>query len=587
MSSPEHASTTEPPPAESSDGRSAGDRGALDRDLRHSSRTTALTPIPADFPRGVRLLHDPVRNKGTAFTEAEREVFGLRGLLPPQVFTQDQQMMRVMENLSRKSTDLERYIFLVALHDRNEYLFYRVVTEHLRDLMPIVYTPTVGQACQLFGNIYRRPRGMFISVEDRGRLPHVLANWPYSDVRVVVVTDGERILGLGDLGAAGMGIPIGKLTLYTACAGIHPTQCLPVTLDVGTNSEAFLRDPLYIGLRQRRLRGAEYDDFVDEFVTEITQRFPRAVIQLEDFATSNAFRLLEKYRHRICVFDDDIQGTGSVTVAGLYSALRITGGDLRQQKFLFLGAGEAGIGIANIIVSAMISRGMSEREARERCWFFDSRGLVVEGRADLAEHKKAYAHDFGFTDSFLSAVEQLRPTGLIGVSGAPGTFTREVLEEMATINERPIVFALSNPTSKSECSAKQAYRWTNGRAVFASGSPFDPVDHGGETFVPGQANNAYIFPGVGLGVVASEARLVTDDMFFVAARALADQVQERDLALGRVYPSLERIREVSADIAVSVADVAYREGFARRDRPDDLEGYVRSLMFDPEYPLYA
>ncbi len=537
--------------------------------------------------KGVEILHNPVLNKGTAFTEAERDKLNLRGLLPPRVHTQAQQVRRVMENLNRKATDLEKYIFLVALQDRNETLFYRVLMDNLQELMPIIYTPTVGEACQLFGHIFRRPRGMFISYEDRGRIKEVLKNWSHTDVKIIVVTDGERILGLGDLGAAGMGIPIGKLALYAACAGIYPTQCLPITLDVGTENQTLLDDSLYIGLPQKRLRGADYDAFIEEFFTAAAETFPNVVIQLEDFANRNAFRLLEKYRTRYAVFDDDIQGTASVTLAGIYSALRITKGKLSEQQFLFLGAGEAGIGIGNLIVAAMMDEGMSESEARQHCWFFDSKGLVVKSRTDLVEHKKAFAHEFDFTDQFLNAVKTLKPTAIIGVSGTPATFTKEILEEMAELNERPVVFALSNPTSKSECTADEAYTWTTGRAVFASGSPFNSVELGGQKFVPGQGNNAYIFPGVGLGVIASQAKHVTDEMFFAAAKALARQVTEADLGLGRVYPSLTKIREVSAHIAVAVAEIAYARQLACAPRPDNLLDYIHSLMFEPSYEDYV
>jgi malate dehydrogenase (oxaloacetate-decarboxylating)(NADP+) len=547
----------------------------------------SLSPVPPDFPRGVKLLHDPIRNKGTAFTENERNLLNLRGLLPPRVHTQEQQVRRVMEQLAAKSSDLSRYIYLVSLQDRNEMLFYRVVTTHLRELMPIVYTPTVGEACQKFGHIFRRPRGVYISANDRGRMDEVLNNWPHEDVRIVVVTDGERILGLGDLGAAGMGIPIGKLVLYSACAGIHPTKCLPVTLDVGTNNPDLLRDPLYIGLQDERLRGEDFDATVDEFVQTVHKRFPHAVIQLEDFANHNAFRLLKRYRDDYCVFDDDIQGTGAVTLSGLLAAARLIGKPLKEHRVLFLGAGEAGIGIADIVCTAMRDAGLTEQEARERCWFFDSNGLVVAGRKPLADHKVAYAHEHHGIDDFENAVRTLQPSALIGVSGTPRTFTEPVLRLMADINERPIVFALSNPTSKSECTARQAYEWTGGRCVFASGSPFESVDIHGQVFVPGQANNAYIFPGVGLGAIASEASIITDDMFYVAATALAGEVSERDLALGRVYPSLTRIRDVSAHIATAVATLAYESGIAGKARPADVMADVQAHMFEPRYPRYA
>ncbi len=536
-----------------------------------------------DFYRGVKLLHDPVRNKGTAFTEEERDELGLRGLLPPKVCTQDEQVMRVLDNLQRKFSDLDRYVYLVALQDRNETLFYRVVTEHLQAMMPLIYTPTVGKATQLYGHIFRRPRGLFLTANDKGRMGEVLGNWPHRDVRIIVITDGERILGLGDLGANGMGISVGKLTLYTACAGIHPTQCLPITLDVGTNNRQLLKDPLYLGLSQRRVRGEEYDELFAEFVDAATTRFPKAIIQLEDFANLNAFRLLEKYKDRICLFDDDIQGTASVTLAGFYSAQRITKNSLKDQRFLFLGAGEAGIGIGQLVVSALTSEGLTDQEARQRCWFFDSKGLVVKQRDDLAEHKKLFALDHQPMTSFQDAIKSFKPTAIIGVSGAPGSFNKPVLELMAEINERPIIFALSNPTSKCECTAVEAYNYTKGRAIFASGSPFDPVDFGGRAFVPGQGNNAYIFPGVGLGAMACGASRITDEMFFAAAKSLASQVTDHDLELGRIFPSLSKIREVSAKIAVAVAELAYDHGLAREKRPENLLEHVKQMMFEPVY----
>jgi len=418
---------------------------------------SAVTP-DQELQRGVRLLHDPVRNKGTAFSPEERDALGLRGLLPPRIQDCDLQVQRALEQVRRKATDLGRYVFLVSLQDRNEVLFYRLIVDHLKELMPIIYTPTVGQACEQFGHIFRRPRGLFVTAEDRGRIKEVLENWPHEDVRIIVVTDGERILGLGDLGADGMGIPIGKLSLYTACAGIHPTQCLPITLDVGTENEERLSDPFYIGLPQRRVRGEAYDELLEEFVTAVEEVFPQAILQFEDFATRNAFELLARYRERIACFDDDIQGTAGVALAGIYSALRLTDLPLVDNRFLFLGAGEAGIGIADLIVAAMENDGLSKADARARCWFMDSKGLVVQDRTDLAPHKLPYAHAHEPVTGLREAVEAVKPTGLIGVSGVPRTFTRPVLERMAELNERPIVFALSNPTSKSECTARQAYR---------------------------------------------------------------------------------------------------------------------------------
>jgi len=540
-----------------------------------------------DLPRGVKLLHDPLRNKGTAFTQAEREALGLRGLLPPRIHSQDEQVSRVMQNLRGKSSDLERYIFLIGLQDRNERLFYRVVTEHVEELMPIIYTPTVGQACLGYGHIFRRSRGLYISLEDRGRIESLLRNWPHPDARIIVVTDGERILGLGDLGADGMGIPVGKLSLYTACAGIDPTHCLPITLDVGTNNERLLNDPLYLGLARPRLRGAEYDDFIAEFVEATQSVFPGIVVQLEDFGNANAFRLLEYYRERICTFDDDIQGTGAVVLAGLNGALRIAGERLADQRLLFYGAGEAGIGIAAMVIAAMVRDGLSEDEARTRCWLFDSRGLVVHERRDISEHKRAHAQDHPPVSDLLHAIDEFRPMALIGTATQPGHFTQSVVEAMSSSTPRPIVFALSNPTSKSECTAEQAYTWSKGKAIFASGSPFDPVELDGQTFVPGQGNNAYIFPGVGLGATVSGARRITDEMFFAAADALSAALGEDDLAQGRVYPPLSRIREVSASIAAAVAEVAYSDGLSDGARPKDVLAVVRANMFDPTYASYA
>jgi malate dehydrogenase (oxaloacetate-decarboxylating)(NADP+) len=492
-----------------------------------------------------------------------------------------------MENFHKKPTDLEKYIYLMSLQDRNETLFYRVVIEKIEETMPIVYTPTVGRACQEYGHILRRPRGIFISTKERGRVIDVLRNWPNKDVRIIVVTDGERILGLGDLGANGMGIPVGKLCLYTACAGIHPGLCLPVTIDVGTNNEELLNDVLYVGLRQRRLRGEPYDDLVEEFITAVQELYPSALIQFEDFATQNALRLLNKYRGQVCTFNDDIQGTGVVGLAGLYSALRITGGKLRDQKILFLGAGEAGMGIGGMVSSALVAEGLSEEEARNRCWFVDSKGLVVKSRSDLVEYKLPYAHDYEYLKDFLSAVKSLKPTVIIGASGQSKAFTQSVLEAMAVCNQRPIVFAMSNPTSKAECTAEEAYTWTEGRVIFASGSPFAPVTFKGKTYVPGQANNAYAFPGIGLGIIACEAMSVTDEMFSVAARALADEVSEADLAQGRIYPARTKIREASVAIATAVAEVAYNQGIARKPKPDDLSTYIKSQMYEPKYRRYV
>jgi malate dehydrogenase (oxaloacetate-decarboxylating)(NADP+) len=458
---------------------------------------------------------------------------------------------------------------------------------NIEEMMPLIYTPTVGKACQEFQHIFRQSRGFYVSLQDRGKIRHIMQNWPHKDARIIVVTDGERILGLGDLGADGMGIPIGKLALYTACAGIPPTHCMPVMLDVGTNNESLLDDPLYNGLERRRARGDDYDELVEEFITAASETFPGILIQLEDFGNTNAFRLLAKYRDRVCLFNDDIQGTGAVAAAGLFAAMRITGGTLADQKILFLGAGEAGIGTADVVVAALAEEGMPASEARERCWFVDTKGLLVSGRDGIADHKLPYAHDHPYTNDFLEAVRALKPTAILGLSGQPQTFTRDIVEAMAQFNERPIIFALSNPTSKAECTAQQAYEWTKGRAIFASGSPFDPVKLGNEIYVPGQGNNAYIFPGVGLGAIVSRARVITDEMFLAAAHSLARQVTEADLERGRIYPSLTRIRKVSALIAHDVAEIAYDNGIAGKEAPDDILADIHEYMYQPVYPHYA
>jgi malate dehydrogenase (oxaloacetate-decarboxylating)(NADP+) len=537
-------------------------------------------------PTGAALLRDPSLNKGTAFTQAERDALGLRGLLPHHVNTQAEQVQRVLENFRRKTTELEKYINLTALHDRNETLFFRVLTNHLEEMMPIVYTPTVGLACQEYAHIFQRSRGVFISAADRGHVEEALRNWPERDVKMIVVTDGERILGLGDLGANGMAIPIGKLALYTAAAGIHPSACLPVVLDAGTNNEKLLNDPLYIGQHHRRLTGEAYDALVDEFIQATQKVFPGVIVQFEDFANHNAFRMLAKYRDRICTFNDDIQGTAAVALAGLISAMRITGGTLASQRLLFLGAGEAATGIADLATAAMMAEGLTEAEARRRCWLVDSKGLVVKGRTDLAAHKVNYAHDHAPVPDFLLAIRQLKPTAIIGVAATAGTFNEGVISEMTHLNERPIIFALSNPTSKAECSAEQAYRWSNGRALFASGSPFAPVSLKGKTFVPRQGNNCYIFPGVGLGAIAVGARRVTDAMFLAAARALASCVSQSDLDQGSLFPPLSEVRHTSVQIAVSVAEVAYAEGLATVPRPADLPAFIEAAMYEPNYATY-
>ena len=541
---------------------------------------------PDTVPHGVSLLHDPLCNKGTAFTDVERDALGLRGLLPPHIHTQDEQMARFLAHLRGLPDPLEQFVALSALHDRNEALFFRVICDNVDEIMPLIYTPTVGLACQRFGHIFQRPRGMFISINDRGRIAEILRNWPLK-AGIIVVTDGERILGLGDQGANGMGIPVGKLSLYTACAGVDPALCLPVTLDMGTTNETLLADPYYVGLRRHRVTGPAYDELIDEFITAAREVFPDVIIQFEDFANHNAFRLLERYRDKICTFNDDIQGTASVALAGVFSALRVKGTQLADEKFLFLGAGEAATGIADLIVAAMVAEGIDVTEARRHCWLVDSKGLVVKSREGLAAQKLPYAHDHEQVGDFLSALNALKPTAIIGVAAVGGTFTPEVLRAMAGLNERPIVFALSNPTSKAECTAEQAYQGTDGRALFACGSPFLPLDFKGKRLVPRQGNNSYIFPGVGLGAIACGATRITDEMFLAAARTLAAQVTPADLEQGSLFPPLGNTREVSARIAVAVAEVAYERGLAAKSRPEDMMALVQGHVYDPHYPSYV
>ena len=532
--------------------------------------------------KGYRALYHPAFNKSTAFTHEEREEYGLQGLLPYGRGTQDSQMNRVLENLRRKGNDIEKFIFLASLHERNERLFYRTVVENIEEIMPLIYTPTVGQACKEFAHIFRRPKGFYITPEDKGKIRTMLDNWPRPDVRVIVITDGQRILGLGDLGANGMGIPIGKLQLYVACAGIIPGQCLPVMLDVGTNNEELLNDPLYLGYPHRRLEGQAYFDLVEEFVQAVQDKYPKALLQFEDFLTPNAYSLLSEYKDRILCFNDDIQGTASVSLAGVYAATRGTGVAFKDLRVMFLGAGSAATGIGDLMVTALENEGLSNKQARERLNFVDVHGLIVKGRTDLMSHNMPYAHDRAGM-GFVEAIREIKPHILIGATGAPGTFTEEVVQTMAEVNERPAIFALSNPTSRAECTAEQAYDWSDGRAFFSSGSPFGPVERDGNIHRPGQGNNAYIFPGIGLGVIASGATRITDQMFLVAAKTLADMVSDDDLAAGALYPPLTDIRAVSSAIAVKVAEEAFNCGLATEERPDDLESHIATLMYDPVY----
>ena len=539
-----------------------------------------------ELPKGSQILHEPLLNKGSAFSLKEREALHLNGLLPPRVLTIEQQKNRILENFNNKHNDLEKYIFLIALQDRNETLFYRTITDEIEKMMPIIYTPIVGEACQKYGHIFRRPRGLYISKNDKGNIRNILKNWSNDNVDVIVVTDGERILGLGDLGANGMGIPVGKLSLYTACAGVDPARCLPIMLDVGTNNENLKNDPLYIGLTEDRIRGEEYDSFIDEFMKETNEKFPDAIIQFEDFGNHNAARLLDKYRNRYRMFNDDIQGTAAVTLAGLLSSQRITKRDLEDEKILFYGAGTAGIGIANLYVTALTKKGYSKEEARSRCWFVDSKGLVVSSRKNLSRDKLPFAHEYYEKKDLSDIIQAIRPTALIGISGQANAFSKNILELMKDINDYPLVFALSNPTSSSECTAENAYKWTRGKCLFASGSPFDSVEIEGKTFIPGQGNNAYIFPGVGLGIILSKAEVISDDRFLAAAETLSILVSDKELSSGQLYPPIKDIKKVSKEIAITVAKKAFSEGLTNMAIPQNIESSLDRIIYNPVYPDY-
>jgi malate dehydrogenase (oxaloacetate-decarboxylating)(NADP+) len=539
---------------------------------------------PKEQPIGYDVLRNPRLNKGTAFTEAQRRKYRLEGLLPPAVTNIQLQAARRHTEIANLGDDLQKYLVLSDLQARNETLFYAVVMADPATYLPLVYTPTVGEACQKFAHIFREARGMFLPISARGRLREILGNWPEKEVRFIVVTDGERILGLGDLGAGGMGIPIGKLSLYTACAGVPPQFCLPVVLDVGTNNQVLLDDPLYQGLRHNRIRGDEYMAFVDEFVEAVQSLYPKCCIQWEDFANINAVPILERYRDRICTFNDDIQGTAGVALAGIFAALRITKQKITDQRFLFLGGGSAATGIAELIGQAMAMEGMEISAARKRSALFDINGLIVTSRTDLADFQKPFAQHREPVSTFLEAVKAIRPTGIIGVSTVPKLFTREVIGAMAEINERPIIFPYSNPTSRSECTAEEAYRWSDGRAVFASGSPFPPVEIAGRHYVPGQGNNVYIFPAMGMAVFATEATRVTEEMFIVAAKAVAEQVTEENLSMGLIYPPQSRILESSLHVAERLATYIFDKGFARVPRPDDIGALIHARAYSPVYP---
>jgi malate dehydrogenase (oxaloacetate-decarboxylating)(NADP+) len=533
--------------------------------------------------RGLQLLETSSVTKDTAFTEAERVALGLGGLLPPAVETVNLQAQRALQQLGHKNTDLERYIYLLQLLDANETLFYHVLMSDPARFLPIVYDPTVGEACLKFGHIYRRPRGMYVSVKQKGRVREVLGNWPVKDVRVICVSTGERILGLGDIGANGMGIPIGKLQLYTACAAVPPNGLLPILLDCGTNNSELLNDPLYLGLRQARPTEEEMTSFTDEFVQAVQEVFPNCCIHFEDWKGTEALRFLARYRDKVSCYNDDIQGTGSITVAGLINAVRIKGEKLKDQRVLFLGAGSAGVGIADMIASAMKLEGLSEEQARTRISLFDVNGLLELSRTDLISEQRVYAHSHPPTRDLVSAINSIKPTILIGVSTVGKAFTRAVIEAMSKLNERPIVFALSNPTEKAECSAEEAYKWSQGKAIYAAGVQFPPVQYDGKTFLPGQANNFYVFPAVGLAIFATNTNRVTDEMFIEAAKATADQVTDQQREMGMMFPPQSNVLETEIRTAERVAKIIFDRDLARVERPTDINTWLRERLYKPEY----
>lgn len=528
------------------------------------------------------LIKDRRLNKSTAFTREERDKMGLRGLLPYAVSSQDMQVERLMTNIRRLDDDLDRYVALYQLSYRNDRLYYRLLMDYIEELLPIIYTPTVGEACKRFSHLFSLPKGFYISPEDKGQIDKMLKNWDFEDIKVIVITDGERILGLGDLGANGMGIPIGKLALYTAFGGIDPSKCLPVMFDMGTDNEEIRDETLYLGYPHKRVRGKQYDELMEEFVMAVKKRYPGVLLQFEDFLTPNAYKLLNKYRKEVLCFNDDIQGTASVALAGVLASCKLTKKDFKDLKVLFLGAGSAATGIADLMVTAFKKEGLKTSEALSRLNFCDINGLLVKSRTDLMSHNKPYAHE-GEQLDFLTAIKELRPDVLIGATGAHGAFSQDVIEAMCEVSEKPVIFALSNPTSKAECTAEEAYAWSKGKALFVSGSPFGPVTLGKTTYVPGQGNNAYIFPGLGLGLIISGAIRVEDELFIAAAETLASMVSGEELASGTLYPSLKKIRKVSHAIACKVAEEVFKLELTKKKKPKNLEERIRKSMYDPRY----
>jgi malate dehydrogenase (oxaloacetate-decarboxylating)(NADP+) len=542
---------------------------------------------PGVNKRGIELLHDPSLNKSTAYTEAEKQALGLVGLVPDIIESEDLQLRRVMQQLGHKNTDLDRYIYLVNLLDHNETLFYRTIMSDPARFLPIVYDPTIGEACLKFGHIYRGPRGVYLSITRRGQVKEVLRNWPVEDVRVICVTDGGRILGLGDLGANGMGIPIGKLQLYTAAAGVPPQGLLPMYLDAGTNNEQYLNDPLYLGLRQARPSTEDLYSFVDEFVDAVQEVFPKCCIHFEDWTGVDAVHLLERYRHKVSCYNDDVQGTAGITLAGMINAAKLKGTELKDEKYLFLGAGSAGIGLANLLCSALVAQGMTLQDAQAKVHMFDVNGLLEPSRTDLVNFQLPYAHPHPPTKDFVEAIESIKPSTIIGVSTIGGAFTQKVVAAMSRINDRPVILALSNPTEHAECTAEQAYTWSKGKAIYAAGVQFPPVNLNGQTFLPGQANNFYIFPAVGLAIYATQTKRVPDELFIEAAAAVADQVPPDMMKQGLLYPPQSNILETEIKTAVRVAKLVFDLDLARVDRPSDIEAFIRSHVYSPEYKKLA
>jgi malate dehydrogenase (oxaloacetate-decarboxylating)(NADP+) len=534
-------------------------------------------------PAGRAIIRDPRKNKGTAFTIEERQKYGLIGLMPNVVETMETQIRRVHIQLDNFELPIQKYMYLTNLLDTNETLFFKTIISEPAKYLPLVYTPTVGEACERFGHIARQTRALFISIDQKDNIKELLKNWPVKDVRFTVVTDGERILGLGDLGICGIGIPIGKLILYTSCAGVPPEYTLPIVLDAGTNNETFLNDPLYPGLKKKRVSGAAFDDFVEAFVTAINEVFPKICIQWEDFAGKDAIRILEKYRNKISTFNDDMQGTAGVATAGIITASRFSGKSFIEQRILFLGAGAAAFGIADMLVHKFQKDGLDREEALRRIWMFDINGLLVKSRKDLADYQKQFAHDSEPSDNFAESILKIKPTAIIGVSTVGGAFNQQVIENMCAVNERPVIFPYSNPTSRSECTAEQAYTWSKGKAIFASGSPFAPVTFEGKIFRPGQGNNVYIFPAIGLAIFATEAKRVTDEMFVTAAEAVAEQITEEDFAKGLIYPLIDNILEVSYNVAIKVAEKIFESRLAGIKKPKDIRTFIKSKMYEPKY----